>query len=212
MEKGEDLVSRAYEKISLMILDYKLKPGSQISDFVLSRTLGMSRTPIRCAIMKLQADGLVEINEASGFKVVDLNKSLVDKYCNAKRIIYPAILSEVIGKGIPDSTINRLNSNLTAVRENIGIDNEKVYKAIVDSNNAIYSLISNELLQHALKTLEVYGNLIMRLILVNFKSEELEVAKSFIEALANGEQDKSIALYLELNTKIHQIETSAIVD
>lgn len=63
MQKKENSqVAVAYECIRDQIISYTLLPGTQISDNQFSKELGMSRAPIREAILMLQMDGLVEID------------------------------------------------------------------------------------------------------------------------------------------------------
>lgn len=49
MEKTVLLVDQAYEDIKNMICNFELIPGQIVSDFTLSKKMGMSRTPIRQA-------------------------------------------------------------------------------------------------------------------------------------------------------------------
>ena len=53
------LVDQAYEDIKNMICNFELIPGQIVSDFTLSKKLGMSRTPIRQALQKLEGDDLI---------------------------------------------------------------------------------------------------------------------------------------------------------
>ena len=47
VEKTVLLVDQAYEDIKNMICNFELIPGQIVSDFTLSKKMGMSRTPIR---------------------------------------------------------------------------------------------------------------------------------------------------------------------
>ena len=60
-EKGLSLTQQAYELIKDKILNFELVPGEQVSDFLLSNSIGMSRTPIREALVLLSNVGLIEI-------------------------------------------------------------------------------------------------------------------------------------------------------
>ena len=53
------LVDQAYEDIKNMICNFELIPGQIVSDFTLSKKMGMSRTPIRQALQKLEGDDLI---------------------------------------------------------------------------------------------------------------------------------------------------------
>lgn len=66
MEKENSLTHQAYETIRQQIFDFDLFPGQIVSDYLLSKELNMSRTPIRQALMKLESEGLLE--EQSGKK------------------------------------------------------------------------------------------------------------------------------------------------
>lgn len=52
-------VSTAYDTLKQEILELKLRPGSPVDETELSTRIGMSRTPIREALIKLANDGLV---------------------------------------------------------------------------------------------------------------------------------------------------------
>ena len=47
MEKESSLAVKAYETIRQQIFDFDLFPGQIVSDYLLSKELNMSRTPIR---------------------------------------------------------------------------------------------------------------------------------------------------------------------
>ena len=65
MTQKPGLVQIAYDKILHDILAFALKPGDLISDYQLSKDIGMSRTPVREAIRKLMYDSLVVIGKTS---------------------------------------------------------------------------------------------------------------------------------------------------
>ncbi|MFN4172160.1 MAG: GntR family transcriptional regulator, partial [Pseudorhodobacter sp.] len=53
-------VKVVYEMLRDEILDLKLPPGSPIDEVQLAERFGMSRTPIREALVRLAGEGLVE--------------------------------------------------------------------------------------------------------------------------------------------------------
>ncbi len=56
------MVNKAYEYLKEKILHFELIQGDVISDYVISKQLGVSRTPVREAIRMLEHYGLVERN------------------------------------------------------------------------------------------------------------------------------------------------------
>ena len=61
MEKNDNSYAYniAYAKIKEMLFNLKIKPGDNISELMLSKELGLSRTPIREAMRTLEQEGLI---------------------------------------------------------------------------------------------------------------------------------------------------------
>lgn len=68
-EAPQTLSSLAVRLLRERIVSGALPPGAKLSDLVLSREIGISRTPIREAIRMLAADGLVEVVPHQGATV-----------------------------------------------------------------------------------------------------------------------------------------------
>ncbi len=60
---------RAYERLRAEILDWRLEPGTVLAEVEQAARLGVSRTPLREALARLLADGLVESQSARGLVV-----------------------------------------------------------------------------------------------------------------------------------------------
>lgn len=50
-----------FKKVRMMILNYELKPGDKLIEGQLAEQLGVSRTPVREALHRLEEEGLIEI-------------------------------------------------------------------------------------------------------------------------------------------------------
>jgi DNA-binding GntR family transcriptional regulator len=55
------LSSEAYEQVRSQIVHHQLPPGTVLSEAALAASLGMSKTPIRHALLALQQEGLLEL-------------------------------------------------------------------------------------------------------------------------------------------------------
>lgn len=69
------LVERAYQAIKRRIMDNAYPPGLQVLEQELALQLGMSRTPVREALIRLEREGLVEIVPRRGMRVVPISLS-----------------------------------------------------------------------------------------------------------------------------------------
>lgn len=66
-----------YETIRQKILKGELKPGERLIEVSLSDTLGVSRTPVREAIQKLEQEGLVIMAPRRGARVASISEKNV---------------------------------------------------------------------------------------------------------------------------------------
>ena len=76
---AETLADRAYFLMEELIMKAALQPGTFVSDLQLSAELGIGRTPVREALKRLEADGLVTSVPSRGIMitVVDLAQELM---------------------------------------------------------------------------------------------------------------------------------------
>jgi DNA-binding GntR family transcriptional regulator len=64
---------RAYRALKQLILDNQLGPGSLLLELEAAERLGMSRTPVREAMIRLEQEGLVAIRPRHGMRVLPLS-------------------------------------------------------------------------------------------------------------------------------------------
>lgn len=67
------LTETAYLHLKQEILENRLPPGFQALEPELAKRLGMSRTPVREAVIRLQEEGLVEVIPRRGMRVLPLS-------------------------------------------------------------------------------------------------------------------------------------------
>lgn len=68
-EGGRSQTVRAQLKLRELVLGGELEPGVRIAESALVERLGVSRTPIRAALVRLQDEGLLEALPGGGFTV-----------------------------------------------------------------------------------------------------------------------------------------------
>ena len=67
------MVDAAYEQLRRRILDNDWPPGHRALEHEVATELGMSRTPVREALMRLQNEGLVEVIPRHGMRVLPVS-------------------------------------------------------------------------------------------------------------------------------------------
>lgn len=79
--RAADSSERAYQVIRKMLVEFRLRPEERINEVRLSRSLGVSRTPIREALNRLASEGFVSLTPNRGFFVRSLStEGLLDLY------------------------------------------------------------------------------------------------------------------------------------
>jgi DNA-binding GntR family transcriptional regulator len=88
------------------IIEGKLKPGQRLSIAVLAQQLGVSATPVRDALRRLSADGLVEMIPRRGTFVSEFSRQDIRQVFQVRRILECAAAEA--SPHAPDRVIERL--------------------------------------------------------------------------------------------------------
>jgi DNA-binding GntR family transcriptional regulator len=78
----------AYNQLRAEILDLRLKPGTPLDEGEIGRRLGVSRSPVREAIIRLSAEGLAESLRNRSAVVASFDIEDLPSYFDALRIVY----------------------------------------------------------------------------------------------------------------------------
>jgi DNA-binding GntR family transcriptional regulator len=86
------LTDQVYEAVKALVMDHAIAPGSRVNIDALARDLDVSQTPLREALARLEADGLVSKEPMRGYTTTELlgRKELDDLYALRLLIEPPA--------------------------------------------------------------------------------------------------------------------------
>lgn len=96
IERPRSLVDLAVERIRAAIIDGRLGFGEQVSEIGLANTFGISKTPVREALLRLKLEGLVEVHPQRGTFVFTLSEQQVHELMQFRELIEAAALGEAI--------------------------------------------------------------------------------------------------------------------
>jgi len=98
----------AYFQLKRMIMDNKIAANAQVLEQELAERLGMSRTPVREALSKLENDGLVEIIPRRGVRILPISsQDMADIYMILTGLESTAA-EYVAEKGLSEQQLNLL--------------------------------------------------------------------------------------------------------
>lgn len=111
----EGFVDRLYQQLKAMAVSFELKPDQRVNESELAATLGASRTPIREALNRLVAEGLLTFQPRKGFFCRPLQpKTIFDLY-EARLAIEKETVRLACERSTPE-TVAALRDSLEAVR------------------------------------------------------------------------------------------------
>lgn len=148
------LNERAYQKINERIITLELRPGSQVDEGSLEKALSIGRTPIREALFRLTADGLVETVPKRGFFVkpitIDDVKSLFEAMMFSERSC--AFLS---ARRVKEKHIEKLHHTHIPLQEAMrNRDFLQITLLNSDFHRIIYKAAENKFLRSSLNHLQ----------------------------------------------------------
>ena len=91
---------RALEALRELILSAQLAPGSRLGEVELAERLGVSRTPVREALTRLAAEGLVEIVANRGARVATWTVAELEGVFDLRASLEP----QLTGFAVPNAT------------------------------------------------------------------------------------------------------------
>lgn len=96
VERPKSLTDLAVERIRQAIVTGPLQFGQALSESVLAGMLGMSKTPVREALLRLRLEGLVVIHPQRGSFVFQIQESEVAHICQFRSMIECEALADAM--------------------------------------------------------------------------------------------------------------------
>jgi DNA-binding GntR family transcriptional regulator len=81
--------SNAYTEVRRLLLGGEVQPGQRLSHRSLAKDLGLSRSPVREALLQLEAEGIVEHRPQSGVYLRDVSPQELEELYDMRELIEP---------------------------------------------------------------------------------------------------------------------------
>jgi len=115
-EQGPSGGDRAYAEIRARILRLDFAPGLELEEGGLSRLLGLSRTPVREALIRLASEGLVVLQRGRGARVAPLEFGSLRAFFEALDLLQRAV-SRLAAVRRTEEDLARIEPHLHAFEE-----------------------------------------------------------------------------------------------
>ncbi len=137
------LSDEVYEMIRTMILAHEITPGSRVNIDSLAVQLNVSQTPIREALARLEADGLIAKEPLKGYRATNLLtiKEFDDLF--QFRLLIEPWAAEQAAKKIDNTGKAALKAEIQSAKTAFKFNDDKQIQALVEHDARFHSLIAN---------------------------------------------------------------------
>lgn len=153
IRKRPSYKEEAYQRIKTLILSDELRDGDPLDIDWLTSELGISRTPVREALLMLEQEGLIETIPYKGTFITDLTKKDVEEIYRVREGL-ESLAVELATPLIPDADLQNMQEMFTAVGDEI---EKGSFNGYFESDIGFHDLLirhsGNQVLQQVLDTL-----------------------------------------------------------
>lgn len=107
--------SRAYEELRRRILENEMPAGTQYLEQTLADELGMSRTPVREALIRLSDERLVEVKPRHGARVLPVSASDMGEIYELLTSLEAIAARRVAERGLSNAQLKRFDDALAGM-------------------------------------------------------------------------------------------------
>jgi DNA-binding GntR family transcriptional regulator len=134
---------RAHDYVKRQVLTGAFPGGELISEGEVAAALGMSRTPVREAFLRLEAEGLLRLYPQRGALVVPVSSGESRAVIEARLVLEQFAVRKVIGRGaaVRASVFERLSAELQRQRDAVA---QSDWDEFSDADRAFHDVILQE--------------------------------------------------------------------
>ena len=141
---------KVYENLKSAILSGHYTPGEKLAEEHLAERLGVSRTPVREALHKLESEGLIKPRKKRGFNVSRDTKEDVEELFELRSILEGHTL-RVISRIISEEILSELNESIQKAEEALRRNRiEEVFKWNTRFHDMLHELVVDKTRLHRL--------------------------------------------------------------
>ena len=113
ISRAKSLKEQAYDKLKELIITGALEPGALHNEKRLAEALGVSRTPVREALLELSREGMVAFVSGKGVEICKFTTQQVREVFEIRRIIEGYVI-KIIAARLTDADIREIDRNINS--------------------------------------------------------------------------------------------------
>lgn len=197
LDRYKPLREIVFEGIRDAILNQRMKPGERVLENQLAEELGVSRTPVREALHKLEQEGLIYFLPRKGAFVSEISLHDIEELYEIRGCL-EGLACVLAAKRATAEEFKEMEQCL--IRENLYVDSQDVIATVtqdVNLHSIIYKAARNERLFNLLNNLreQIYRMRVVSTSLPGRKKRSLDMHRKLVEAISqrNGAKARELA-------------------
>lgn len=200
----------AFRILKNNIISMDLKPGTLVSENEIAMELGLSRTPVREAIIDLAKANIIEIRPQRGSFVSLIDTKMVEEARFLRRILDCAVIEEAC-KTDDAQTYSLMEENVHMQEFYLEKgNNEKLYELDNAFHKLIYVYARKDIIYEMRSTIMIHFDRVRALSMETVKNNKIvDDHKEMLEAIRNKDVKKAVLL-VEKHLNRYTIDESEI--
>lgn len=197
LDNYKPLRELVFESLREAIIGGQLRPGERMMEIQMAEEMGVSRTPVREAIRKLELEGLVLMIPRKGAYVAGLSLKDIADVFEIRRAL-EGLAAELAADRITEDELEKLERYLVIIAEQIEAgDLDKVVEIDTDFHTLLYQASRNQRLTQIINNLreQIQRFRTTSLAYPGRMKNALEEHRKIVEAISSrdGDQARRIA-------------------
>lgn len=188
-ELSRDFVLRVLKN---KIINVEMEPGSLISESEISKELGVSRTPVREALIELSRSKLVEIYPQKGSYISKIDYNIIDDVRYLRYIVETAII-ELVCEQRTEEDILKLEEFVLLQEFYMKRDQPEVtFNYDNQFHSMLYTIVGKQMLESIVDNMNIHFDRVRKL---SFQSQKdpniIKDHLELIQAIKNRDKEKA---------------------
>ena len=142
IEGRQVLADTVYDTLRQRLLEHAVEPGSKLNINALALDLDVSPTPVREALARLEADGLVLKRQLAGYTAAPLlGAREFDELFELRLLLEPAAAAGAADRA-DESDLDGLSAHLAEMRRALGADEQRALQSFVHHDALFHDRIA----------------------------------------------------------------------
>ena len=208
---GETARQYAYRTLRENIISLELEPGAPFNDVEMSQMIGISRTPVREALIELSKMGLVDIQPQRGSYIAKIDYELVEESRFMRLVLENAVLA-LVCEGISPEHEEMLRANMEEETRHLEAgDYTRLFELDTDFHRLLFTSVGKARTYGIIHSQMVHFDRLRALSLKSLKPDKIvEDHENILYAI--GRRDSELAeMLMTRHLTRHRVEKSELI-